>query len=291
MTAKSEKDSGNTGIAGVFGASGAAETPADPTVFRPECHQQVPLLLLHVVPGRSPKIHSPAAVAALAKEIEADGQIEAIILCDHPTERGFQVVHGHRRLAALRLLGRTHAVCDFKPTMTPEQADRICFALQRERLSTWEMLCDVQRRRAENPKVTVEELSSATGYPRLRAMVMISQRVDPDLVCKLRLGDCFDRLLECCRIEPDAPDLIRYEAQRKWWAEGPPKQKRVSKPGRWHLRRAIARIEATGKMGRVVVEPKIKRAVLRLLRFVDRETVGTVPQRGKRYRVPAPRAA
>lgn len=293
MGAQSEKDAGNHG--GKHVSETAGEAGAEPVLaevpFDPDHRALVPLEALRIVPGRNPRIHSEASVRALAQEILADGQLEAIMVCDDPDgEQSLQVVHGHRRLLALRLLERDSAVCDFKATMTPRQADRVCFALQRDRLTTWEQVCDVQRRLAADPKITVEALSSATGYPRMRATVMILTRVDPLLVEKLRTSDCFDKLVECCRIEPDQHELIRYEAQQVYWAKGAPKKQKPCKPGLAHILRAIKAIEASHKIGRVPVTPQVERAVLRMLRFLAGLTVGSSPKRGHR-RLRMPKAA
>lgn len=50
-------------------------------------------------------------VEDLAASIKQAGQMQPIVVTEHPNQRGFLILSGHRRHAALRSLGRTHADC------------------------------------------------------------------------------------------------------------------------------------------------------------------------------------
>lgn len=50
-------------------------------------------------------------VADLAASIKQAGQLDPILVTEHPGLQGFLMLSGHRRHAALRLLGHTHADC------------------------------------------------------------------------------------------------------------------------------------------------------------------------------------
>lgn len=54
-------------------------------------------------------------VADLAASIKQAGQLDPILVTENPGLQGFLILSGHRRHAALRLLGRTHADCKVEP--------------------------------------------------------------------------------------------------------------------------------------------------------------------------------
>lgn len=53
-------------------------------------------------------------VAELAASIAEVGQLQPLVVTEHPNQKGWLILAGHRRWAALRSLGRTHADCTIR---------------------------------------------------------------------------------------------------------------------------------------------------------------------------------
>lgn len=66
-------------------------------------------------------------VAAMAQALERDGQINAVHLRDDPAVGLLQVICGHRRIAALRSLGKSHVVAVVHEHLGQEEAWRLAW--------------------------------------------------------------------------------------------------------------------------------------------------------------------
>lgn len=89
-----------------------ALVPVPPPAAGPD-YRRLRLADLHPHPS-NPKGRTDDVVD-LAASIKQAGQIDPILVTEHPSLQGFLMLSGHRRHAALRLLGRTHADCKVEP--------------------------------------------------------------------------------------------------------------------------------------------------------------------------------
>lgn len=55
-------------------------------------------------------------VAELAASIKQVGQLQPLVVTEHPNQKGWLILDGHRRATALRSIGRTRADCTIRPS-------------------------------------------------------------------------------------------------------------------------------------------------------------------------------
>lgn len=90
-----------------------APVPVPPPATGGPDYRRLRLADLHPHPS-NPKGRTDDVVD-LAASIKQAGQLDPILVTEHPSLQGFLMLSGHRRHAALRLLGRTHADCKVEP--------------------------------------------------------------------------------------------------------------------------------------------------------------------------------
>lgn len=91
--------------------AGTVTVPAPPVET---LTQSLRLVDLAVHPSNPPE--RTENVAELAASIKQVGQLQPLVVTDHPNQKGWLILDGHRRAAALRSLGRTRADCTIRPS-------------------------------------------------------------------------------------------------------------------------------------------------------------------------------
>lgn len=86
-----------------------------PATITPEVADHRSLRLSDLVPHPSNPVDRTEDVAELADSIKQVGLLQPLVVTEHPNQRGWLILAGHRRHAALKRLGRTHADCVVRP--------------------------------------------------------------------------------------------------------------------------------------------------------------------------------
>lgn len=139
-----------------------------------ETIQRLPLTLINPSPSNYRKTMPPAGLQELADSLRAIGLQQPIVVRPVPTSTGFEVVMGHRRLAAAELAGWDDIPAIVR-AMTDAEADvaRLHENLSREDVHYVEE-ADALRRLIEDHGHTAEDLAETTGkgltwvYSRLK---------------------------------------------------------------------------------------------------------------------------
>lgn len=93
--------------------TGTVTVPAAPEVGLSSATRS--LRLADLVPHPSNPAGRTDDVAELAASIAEVGLLQPLVVTEHPNQRGWLILAGHRRHAALKHLGRTHVDCAVRP--------------------------------------------------------------------------------------------------------------------------------------------------------------------------------
>lgn len=152
----------------------AAPQPAE--MARERLDEVVPALsalrrirLADLVPHPSNPADRVEDVEELAEAIKVVGLLQPLVVTEHPNQRGWLILAGHRRHAALKLLGRSHADCTVRPGAGGDLDEQLFLMLienvHRKDLTAMEKAYafgDLRDRR----KMSMEQIAARAGLTR-----------------------------------------------------------------------------------------------------------------------------
>lgn len=134
-----------------------------------------------------------ADVEELAASITRWGQLQPIVVTEHPNQRGWLILDGHRRHAALRLAGESRADCVVRPNLGGDVDDQLVLMLianvHRLDLTAMEKAYafgDLRDRR----KMTLDQIAERASLKRGTISYYLSLlELDADTQAKVQRGE------------------------------------------------------------------------------------------------------
>jgi ParB family chromosome partitioning protein len=129
----------------------------------------------------------------LAASITRWGQLQPIVVTEHPNHRGWLILDGHRRHAALKMAGQTHADCVVRPNLGGDIDDQLVLMLianiHRRDLTAMEKAYafgDLRDRR----KMTLDQIAERASLTRGTISYYLSLlELDADTQAKVQTGE------------------------------------------------------------------------------------------------------
>jgi ParB family chromosome partitioning protein len=153
----------------------------------------------------------------LAASIERSGMMQPVLV--RPVEEGYEIIDGHRRIQALKKLGRGQAMCIIKDVDDREaQVIHVVSNIHRKNLKPIELALTYQKMLESKIFKDKRELSTAIGKDEtyvgdLLATLQLDERIIEDLAKNNSIKDL--RLLRLIRLHDPVDENGKSDAQRE----------------------------------------------------------------------------